>query len=194
MLHSRFYGDQQELPTFPDYSTVTVPLTFLIRFQIFPNAGATEFTLQPRLHAEVDDLCDWLSLSQCSARREEETLEDGMAAQQSTHRTSRFSKGKSISEMPLPWTNQSVDSVSKGEVSGTLVGHAYAQTAAAHAASSVLFHTVILSSCPIKMRCVCRKWCAPLTPALGGQRQADSCEFEASLIYRASSRSARPTK
>ncbi|CAO2623499.1 hypothetical protein LEMLEM_LOCUS17960 [Lemmus lemmus] len=27
-------------------------------------------------------------------------------------------------------------------------------------------------------------WRTPLTPALGRQRQADLCEFEASLVYR----------
>ena len=31
----------------------------------------------------------------------------------------------------------------------------------------------------------------PLNPALGRQRQVDLCEFEVSLIYRASSRTAR---
>ena len=34
-------------------------------------------------------------------------------------------------------------------------------------------------------------WCTPLIPALGKQRQVDLCEFEASLVYRASSRTAR---
>ena len=33
-----------------------------------------------------------------------------------------------------------------------------------------------------------RWWRTPLFPALGRQRQADLCEFEASLVYRASSR------
>ena len=31
-----------------------------------------------------------------------------------------------------------------------------------------------------------------LIPALGRQRQADLCEFKASLVYEASSRTARP--
>ena len=31
-------------------------------------------------------------------------------------------------------------------------------------------------------------WLTPLIPALGRQRQMDLCEFEASLVYRASSR------
>jgi hypothetical protein len=31
----------------------------------------------------------------------------------------------------------------------------------------------------------------PLIPALGKQRQADLCEFKASLVYRADSRTAR---
>ena len=34
----------------------------------------------------------------------------------------------------------------------------------------------------------------PLIPALGRQRQVDLCEFEASLVYRVSSRTARATK
>jgi hypothetical protein len=34
----------------------------------------------------------------------------------------------------------------------------------------------------------------PLIPALGRQRQEDLCEFEANLIYRASSRTARATQ
>ena len=33
-------------------------------------------------------------------------------------------------------------------------------------------------------------WHTPLIPALGKQRQVDLCEFEASLVYRASSRTA----
>ena len=36
-----------------------------------------------------------------------------------------------------------------------------------------------------------RWWRAPLMPTLRGQRQADLCEFEASLVYRVSSRTAR---
>ena len=38
-----------------------------------------------------------------------------------------------------------------------------------------------------------RCWCAPLIPlipALGRKRQVDLCEFETSLVYRASSRTA----
>jgi hypothetical protein len=34
-------------------------------------------------------------------------------------------------------------------------------------------------------------WCTPLIPALGRQRQVDLCEFEASIVYRASARTAR---
>ena len=34
----------------------------------------------------------------------------------------------------------------------------------------------------------------PVIPALGRQRQADLCEFKASLIYSVSSRTARATK
>jgi hypothetical protein len=30
-------------------------------------------------------------------------------------------------------------------------------------------------------------WCTPLNPALRRQRQADLCEFEASLVYKSSS-------
>jgi hypothetical protein len=37
-------------------------------------------------------------------------------------------------------------------------------------------------------------WLKPLIPALGTQRQADICEFEASLVYRVSSRAARATQ
>ena len=33
-----------------------------------------------------------------------------------------------------------------------------------------------------------RWWCTPLIPAFGRQRQPDLCEFETSLVYRASSR------
>jgi hypothetical protein len=33
----------------------------------------------------------------------------------------------------------------------------------------------------------------PLIPVLGRQKQAELCEFEASLIYRVSSRTARAT-
>jgi hypothetical protein len=39
-----------------------------------------------------------------------------------------------------------------------------------------------------------RWWCIPLTPALERQRQVDLCEFEASLVYRVSSRTARATQ
>ena len=35
---------------------------------------------------------------------------------------------------------------------------------------------------------------APLVPVLGRQRQAELCEFEASLVYRVSSRIARATQ
>jgi hypothetical protein len=34
-------------------------------------------------------------------------------------------------------------------------------------------------------------WCTALIPALGRQRQAELCEFEVSLVYRARSRTAR---
>ena len=37
-------------------------------------------------------------------------------------------------------------------------------------------------------------WCIPLIPALKRLRQADLCEFEASLVYRMSSRIARATQ
>ena len=36
-------------------------------------------------------------------------------------------------------------------------------------------------------------WCTPLIPALGRQRQEDFCEFKASLVYRASSRTTGAT-
>jgi hypothetical protein len=36
-------------------------------------------------------------------------------------------------------------------------------------------------------------WCTPIFPALGRQRQEDLCEFEASLDYIVSSRTARAT-
>ena len=35
------------------------------------------------------------------------------------------------------------------------------------------------------------QWCTPLIPALGRQRQADISDFEASLVYTLSSRTAR---
>ena len=37
-------------------------------------------------------------------------------------------------------------------------------------------------------------WLTPLVPALGWQRQVDLCEFEASLVCRANSRTARNTQ
>ena len=37
-------------------------------------------------------------------------------------------------------------------------------------------------------------WCTPLIPALSKQRKVDLCEFETSLVYRASSRTARATQ
>jgi hypothetical protein len=36
-------------------------------------------------------------------------------------------------------------------------------------------------------------WAVPLIPALGRQTQVSLCEFEASLVYRVSSRTARAT-
>ena len=40
-----------------------------------------------------------------------------------------------------------------------------------------------------------RQWeCTPLTPAFVKQRQADVCEFKASLVYRVSSRTSRATQ
>ena len=49
--------------------------------------------------------------------------------------------------------------------------------------------------CPFK---ICKELCLagqllhkPLIPELGRQRQADLCEFEVSLVYRVSSRTAR---
>jgi hypothetical protein len=40
-----------------------------------------------------------------------------------------------------------------------------------------------------------RMWgCTLLIPALGRQRQAEFCEFKASLVYRVSSRTARATQ
>jgi hypothetical protein len=36
-------------------------------------------------------------------------------------------------------------------------------------------------------------WHAPLTPALGRQRQTYLCEFKASLVYRVNSRKAKAT-
>jgi hypothetical protein len=42
---------------------------------------------------------------------------------------------------------------------------------------------------------VARKWwCTPLIPYLGRQRQMDLSEFEANLVYRASSRIDRATQ
>ena len=37
-------------------------------------------------------------------------------------------------------------------------------------------------------------WLTSLIPALGRQREADLCEFEASLVYRISSRTASKTR
>jgi hypothetical protein len=34
----------------------------------------------------------------------------------------------------------------------------------------------------------------PLVPALGGQRQGNLCEFEANMVYRVNSRTARATQ
>jgi hypothetical protein len=39
-----------------------------------------------------------------------------------------------------------------------------------------------------------RWWCTPFIPALGRQRQADLCEFDASLVYKVSFRTARATQ
>jgi hypothetical protein len=39
-----------------------------------------------------------------------------------------------------------------------------------------------------------RWWCTPLAPALGRQRQVDLFEFEVSLLYKSSSRTARATQ
>jgi hypothetical protein len=38
------------------------------------------------------------------------------------------------------------------------------------------------------------RWCTPLIPALGRQKQEDLYEFEASPVYRISSRTARATQ
>jgi hypothetical protein len=44
----------------------------------------------------------------------------------------------------------------------------------------------------IRIQCLAAQWWhKPLIPALGRQRQSDLCEFEASLVYRVSSRIAR---
>ena len=46
-----------------------------------------------------------------------------------------------------------------------------------------------LGSVNMRMEPVARHWrCTPLIPALRRQRQVDVCESEASLVYRASSR------
>jgi hypothetical protein len=37
----------------------------------------------------------------------------------------------------------------------------------------------------------CAQWCILLVLALGRQRKSDLCEFKASLVYRASSKTAR---
>ena len=34
-------------------------------------------------------------------------------------------------------------------------------------------------------------WCTPLIPAFGKQKQEDLCEFKASFVYKASSRTTR---
>jgi hypothetical protein len=48
-------------------------------------------------------------------------------------------------------------------------------------------------SCSFKKICFMSQewWCSPLIPALRRQKQADLCEFESSLVYRVSSRTAR---
>ena len=46
--------------------------------------------------------------------------------------------------------------------------------------------------CSIKTASILRWWwCRPLIPVFGRQRQVDFFEFEASLVYRASSRTSR---
>ena len=44
------------------------------------------------------------------------------------------------------------------------------------------------------MKLLLYRWHMPLIPALGRQRQVELCEFEASLVYRVSSRIARATQ
>jgi hypothetical protein len=42
--------------------------------------------------------------------------------------------------------------------------------------------------------CIARLGGTPLIPALGRQKQVNFCEFEASLVYKASSRTAKATQ
>ena len=37
-------------------------------------------------------------------------------------------------------------------------------------------------------------WCSPLMPAPGRQKQSELCEFEATLVYRDNSRTAKATQ
>jgi hypothetical protein len=43
----------------------------------------------------------------------------------------------------------------------------------------------------LRKKKVIRQWCVPLIPALGRQRRVDLCEFEASLVFIVSSRTAK---
>ena len=45
-----------------------------------------------------------------------------------------------------------------------------------------------------KQRSCWQWWLTPLSPMLGRHRQADLYEFKASLVYRESSRTVRPTR
>jgi hypothetical protein len=63
--------------------------------------------------------------------------------------------------------------------------------------SASLFYTTLEATCNISMQQYGKFVQAtvehPLIPALGRQRQANICEFKASLVYRASIRIARAT-
>ena len=52
-------------------------------------------------------------------------------------------------------------------------------------------YRLILKDIHLEKHILAGRWCTPLIPALEKQRQVDLYNFEASLVYRVSSRTAR---